>query len=134
MTELGQNCNSTNTLSYNIIEIIQRQEELWQAIDGIELRSLKVCAYKRPWKQVQDENGNIFKRGVPMAVCDKNYSIDTNSNTPYAQGIISFSPYQEIPLEEATKLSFFRNTIHHPKETKGNNYIITTTNQNSSCC
>ena len=75
------------------IEILKREEQPWQVIDGIEFRSLTVRAYKGkegacwerkqaviykgPWKQVQDDDGHILCRGERMAVCDKTYQILT---------------------------------------------------------
>ena len=64
------------------IEILQRQTEPWQVIDGIEFRSLTVRAYKGkegvclernqaviykgPWKQVIDDDGHTLCRGERM--------------------------------------------------------------------
>jgi arsenite methyltransferase len=132
------------------IEIIQRQEEPWQVIDGIEFRSLTVRAYKGkegaclernqaviykgPWKQVKDDDGHILKRGERMAVCDKNYHIYTNPNSPYAQDIIAIPAYNNIPLEDAAEFDCCRTTIRHPKETKGSEYRLTKNSSETSCC
>jgi SAM-dependent methyltransferase len=132
------------------IEIIQRQAEPWQVIDGIEFRSLTVRAYKGkegeclernqaviyrgPWKQVQDDDGHILKRGERMAVCDKTYHIYTNPSSPYAQDIIAVPPYTDIPIDIAAEFDCCHTITRHPKETKGEDYQVTSTNQNSSCC
>jgi SAM-dependent methyltransferase len=131
------------------IEILKREEQPWQVIDGIEFRSLTVRAYKGkegacwerkqsviykgPWKQVQDDDGHIFCRGERMAVCDKTYQIMTRSNSPYSQDIISVPPYENIPLEEAEVFNCKSKAIRHPKETKGSEYNLTDRN-NSACC
>lgn len=132
------------------VEIIQRQEVPWQTIDGIEFRSLTVRAYKGkegdclernqaviykgPWKQVKDDDGHILKRGERMAVCDKIYQIYTNPDGSYAQDIIPVPPYSDIPQEVAAEFDCCRTTTRHPKETKGKNYQVTSTNPSSSCC
>jgi SAM-dependent methyltransferase len=103
------------------IEILKREEQPWQVIDGVEFRSMTVRAYKGkegacwerkqavvykgPWKQVQDDDGHVFCRGERMAVCDKTYQILTNPNSPYAKNIIPIPPYENIPLESAQEFS-----------------------------
>ncbi|MGK7878296.1 MAG: methyltransferase domain-containing protein [Xenococcaceae cyanobacterium] len=131
------------------IEILKREEEPWQVIDGIEFRSLTVCAfkgkegpcwernqaviYKGPWKQVQDDDGHILRRGQRMAVCDKTYQILTNPKSPYAKDIIPVPPYKDIPLESAQEFNCKGTAIRHPQETKGLDYRVTS-NNGSSCC
>ncbi|MGC1246860.1 MAG: methyltransferase domain-containing protein, partial [Spirulinaceae cyanobacterium] len=99
------------------IEILNRQTEPWQVIDGIEFRSLTVRAYKGkegtclernqaviykgPWKQVIDDDGHTFYRGKAMAVCDKIFQILTNSEGAYGEDVIAIEPYEEISLEAA---------------------------------
>ncbi|MGF1493756.1 MAG: methyltransferase domain-containing protein [Microcoleaceae cyanobacterium] len=132
------------------IEILARQEEPWQVIDGIEFRSLTVQAYKGkegpclernqaviykgPWKQVMDDDGHILRRGERMAVCDKTFQIYTNSKSPYHQQMIPLAPVEEIPLSQAQEFDCSVDRIRQPKETKGLNYRATITNQNGSCC
>lgn len=68
------------------IEILSRQADPWQVIDGIEFRSLTVRAYKGkqgeclernqavvykgPWKQVVDDDGHLYNgaSGWPFAI------------------------------------------------------------------
>ncbi|MDJ0579872.1 methyltransferase domain-containing protein [Crocosphaera sp.] len=132
------------------VEILKREEKPWQVIDGVEFRSMTIRAYKGkegpclerkqsiiykgPWKQVQDDDGHTFCRGERMAVCDKTYQILTRTESPYQQDIIGVSPYQEIPLEEATEFSCKNKAIRHPKETKGSNYHLTETKEDTDCC
>ena len=131
------------------IEILKREETPWQVIDGVEFRSMTVRAYKGkdgacwerkqsviyqgPWKQVQDDDGHIFCRGERMAVCDKTYQIMTHANSPYSKDIIGLPPYENIPLESATEFNCKVKAIRHPRETKGSEYNLTNTN-NESCC
>ena len=143
------------------IEILSRQEEPWQTIDGIEFRSLTVRAYKGkegpclernqaliykgPWKSVTDDDGHTLYRGERMATCDKSLKIFTDPNGPYHQDIIPILPYDKIPLEAAQDFDC-GSYVRHPRETKGLEYRITNTsnestpscspngNGKSSCC
>lgn len=132
------------------IEILERNEQPWQTIDGIEFRSLTVSAYKGkegecwerkqaiiykgPWKKVEDDDGHIYYRGERMAVGDKTFQILTNSKSPYKNSVIGIEPYENIALENAQPYNYKNKAIRHPKETKGNNYLLTETNNDSDCC
>ena len=133
------------------IEILVRQKEPWQVIEGIEFRSLTVSAfkgkegpclerkqaviYKGPWQKVIDDDGHTLLRGERMAVCDKTYEILTNPNGPYGQDIIPIPPYEEISLAEAGDFNCKGKAIRNPRETKGIDYRLTETNNGaSSCC
>lgn len=131
------------------IEILKREKEPWQTIEGIEFRSMTVRAYKGkegdcwerkqavvykgPWKQVQDDDGHVYCRGERMAVCDKTYHILTNPNSPYAKDIIAIEPYENIPLAEAQQFNCKNKAIRNPQETKGVGYKVTE-NNNNDCC
>jgi arsenite methyltransferase len=137
------------------IEILARQSEPWQVIDGIEFRSLTVQAfkgkdgpcwernqaviYRGPWKAVQDDDGHTLHRGQRMAVCDKTFQIYTNPNGAYHNHIIAVPPHHDIPLESATGFDCSRDTVRHPRETKGAEYrdtIVTDVSccSSDSCC
>jgi ubiquinone/menaquinone biosynthesis C-methylase UbiE len=132
------------------IEILHRAATPWQVIDGIEFRSMTVRAYKGkdgtclerkqaiiykgPWKQVQDDDGHTFCRGERMAVCDKTYHILTQPDSPYAEAIIPVPPDEEIPLEKADQFNCQGKAIRHPKETKGQDYRVTATSEETACC
>ena len=131
------------------IEILKREEQPWQVIDGVEFRSMTVRAYKGkegeclernqaivykgPWKQVQDDDGHIYCRGEKMAVCDKTYQIMTKPNSPYRQDVIGIEPHQTIPEAEAVQFNCKPKAIREPREIKGAGYRLTDTNS-SSCC
>ncbi|MDJ0689676.1 MAG: methyltransferase domain-containing protein [Xenococcaceae cyanobacterium MO_188.B32] len=131
------------------IEILKREEQPWQVVDGIEFLSMTVRAYKGkegecwerkqsviykgPWKQVQDDDGHIFYRGERMAVCDKTYQIMTSCCSPYSKDIIPVPPYENIPLEEAEAFNCKNKAIRHARETKGSEYNLTDTS-GSDCC
>ncbi len=132
------------------IEILVRQPEPWQVIDGIEFRSMTVQAfkgkegpcwernqavvYKGPWKAVQDDDGHTLYRGQRMAVCDKTFNLYTNPNGPYHREMIPIHPYQEIPLESATVFDCTRDQIRSPRETKGAEYRVTQTDTSNDGC
>lgn len=130
------------------IEILARQTEPWQVIDGVEFRSLTVQAfkgkegeclernqaviYRGPWKAVQDDDGHILYRGERMAVCDKTFHIYTNPKGAYHSDLIPIAPYEEVPLDAALTFPCAGDTIRDPQQTKGKNYHITT--ESSDCC
>lgn len=132
------------------VEILARQSEPWQVIDGIEFRSLTVRAfkgkdgvcleryqgviYKGPWKSVKDDDGHTFYRGQRMAVCDKTFQLMTNPNGAYASSIIGIIPREEIPLDEAPNFNCKGPSIRHPKETKGLEYNETRLASTEDCC
>ncbi|SRR5579883_179007 len=132
------------------VEILVRQAEPWQVIDGVEFRSMTVRAfkgkegecwernqavvYKGPWKAVQDDDGHTLYRGQRMAVCDKTFKIYTDRTSPYHQDIIPILPRTEIPLESAAVFDCSRDQVRHPRETKGMDDRATVSTDASSCC
>jgi ubiquinone/menaquinone biosynthesis C-methylase UbiE len=128
------------------IKIDKLDQNPWQTVEGIEFRSVTITAYKGkegpcfernqaiiykgPWKQVEDDDKHVLRRGVRTAVCDKTFQI--LSNAPYKDEIIFIEPLKEIPLAKAKPFDCSRTTERHPKESKGMKYKITT-NTNSVC-
>lgn len=120
------------------IEILKREDDPWQTIDGVEFRSATVRAYKGksgpcldrnqavvylgPWKQIQDDDGHTYFRGQRMAVCDKTFKILTDSNGPYAGQFVPIQPMIDVPLDDAEPFDCRRNVARTPAETKGMNY------------
>ncbi|MGV0025581.1 methyltransferase domain-containing protein [Phormidesmis priestleyi] len=131
------------------IEILTRQTEPWQVVDGIEFRSLTVRAfkgkagecwernqaviYKGPWKAVQDDDGHTLYRGERAAVCDKTFHLYTDPLSPYHADLIAVAPYEEIPLASAQAYNCSRDIIRQPRETKGSNYRETIADKGSCC-
>jgi SAM-dependent methyltransferase len=131
------------------IEILSRQAEPWQVIDGIEFRSVTVRAfkgkegqclernqaliYKGPWKQVRDDDNHVFYRGQRMAVCDKTFNIMASSDGPYALDIVPVLPRDEVPLESAGQFACKGTTVRNPRETKGLEYRETVPADGSVC-
>ncbi len=132
------------------VEIVARQAEPWQIVDGIEFRSMTVRAYKGkegpclernqaviykgPWKQVRDDDGHILHRGQRMAVCDKTLRILTDLKGPYATDIISVQPRDEVPLDTARPFDCHRVKLRDPQETKGQDFSETSLGEGGPCC
>jgi arsenite methyltransferase len=123
------------------IAIAKRDSAPWRTIEGIEFRSVTVTAHKGkqgpclerkqaviyagPWAKVEDDDGHVLERGVPVAVCDKTYRL--YNREPYGGQIIPVPPLVEIALEDAGQFDCMRSVLRHPKETKGEDYQLTTT-------
>jgi len=131
------------------MEIVKRDEQPWQTIEGIEFRSMTIVAqkgkqgpcfernqsviYQGPWKAVIDDDGHTLYRGERMAVCDKTFRLYTRQESPYADDLIAVEPYNEIPLESAKSFNCTKNARRHPKETKGQDYKVTEIAEGSCC-
>ncbi|MFT5290625.1 MAG: arsenite methyltransferase [Planctomycetota bacterium] len=114
------------------IEIAAYQSEPWAIVEGIEFRSMTVVAYKGkegeclehneaviykgPWKEVQDDDGHVYRRGERTAVCRKTFGI--LNSAPYAAGIQPITPLQEIKAKDAGEFDCSRDTTRNPRETK----------------
>jgi arsenite methyltransferase len=130
------------------ITILERQDEPWRTVEGIEFRSMTVAAYKGkegpcwdqkhaliyrgPFRQVGDDDGHVLKRGIRTAVCEKTYHI--YSQEPYRSQFELVPPRVLVPLEDARPFPCARGYLRRdPKETKGADYRITTEAQ-ATCC
>lgn len=128
------------------IELVKRDDKPWRTVQGIEFRSVTVRAfkgkqgpcferkqaviYKGPFKEVIDDDGHRLRRGVRHAVCDKTYQLYRKA--PY-RGYFEFvEPLAPIPPETAEAFDCRRSAARHPRETKGQDYRLTT--ESSSCC
>ncbi len=132
------------------IEILVRQPEPWQTIDGVEFRSLTVRAYKGkqgacyehnqaivykgPWKQVKDDDGHTLYRGQRMAVCKKTFDIIPNPTGPYAEMIDGIEPLEAVPSDSAKLFDCRRTSLRHPRESKGKDYHATHAVDPDTCC
>ncbi len=122
------------------IRVLERQDEPWQTVDGIEFRSVTVEAfqgkegpclernqaviYKGPFKEVLDDDGHRMVRGRRYAVCDKTFQIYRRA--PYRDSFDFVEPRVDIPLEEAGPFDCDGTRPRHPRETKGEDYRVTT--------
>ncbi len=140
------------------ITILERQEEPWRTVEGIEFRSMTVAAYKGkegpcwdqkhaviyrgPFRQVEDDDGHVLKRGIRTAVCEKTYRL--YSQEPYRSQFELVPPRVLVPLEEARPFPCAHGHLRRdPRETKGADYRVTkeghpstcaSGNGNGSCC
>ena len=129
------------------VEILKLDREPWQTVEGIEFRSMTVCAYKGkegpciernqaviykgPFKSVTDDDGNLMIRGKRYAVCEKTH--DLYKREPYQQMFEFVDPRVEVPGESAREFDCSKTRLRHPRETKGDGYAETI-QIDSSCC
>jgi ubiquinone/menaquinone biosynthesis C-methylase UbiE len=141
------------------IDILERQDEPWRTVEGIEFRSITVVAYKGkegpcldqkhavvyrgPFREVVDDDGHVLRRGVRTAVCEKTYRLF--SQAPYRDHLILIPPRVLVPLEDAPPFPCGPGTPRRdPRETKGEDYRVTTgaapvacasgNGKNGACC
>ncbi|MEY2572229.1 MAG: arsenite methyltransferase [Verrucomicrobiota bacterium] len=128
------------------VQILKRDEQPWQTVEGIEFRSVTIEAfkgkqgpcvernqaviYRGPFKEVLDDDNHRMERGRRYAVCDKTYNIYRKA--PYAGSFEFVEPLNPIPVEEAKPFDCSRTSLRHPQETKGQDYKVTT--DASQCC
>jgi ubiquinone/menaquinone biosynthesis C-methylase UbiE len=128
------------------IEIDRWEEEPFATVDGIVFRSVTITAkkgkdgpcyeanqaviYKGPWRQVEDDDGHVLRRGERSAVCEKTFAI--LSSDPYAAAIIPVEPIRAVEGEKAP-FDCARQHRRDPRETKGASYALTKAPQ-SDCC
>jgi arsenite methyltransferase len=127
------------------IQILKRDSDPWQTVQGIEFRSVTVEAfkgkqgdcfernqaviYKGPFRKVLDDDGHALERGQRYAVCDKTYKL--YQQPPYSDYFEFIDPREEIPLAEAEPYDCELGRLRHPRESKGFEYKATT--EASSC-
>jgi arsenite methyltransferase len=128
------------------IQILKRDEQPWQTVEGIEFRSVTIEAfkgkqgpcverkqaviYRGPFREVLDDDNHRMERGRRYAVCDKTYNIYRKA--PYREFFEFVEPLTPVALDEAQPFDCSRTALRHPKETKGQNYSVTT--QAAQCC
>ena len=129
------------------IEIVKRNEQPWQTVNGIEFRAMTVRAYKEaegvalernqavvyqgPFHEVLDDTGKKYPRGQHIAVSDKAFA--RLQRPPYAGMFAAIDPRVEVPVKEAGQYPGCRKAIRSPQETKGEGYRESGSG-NSSCC
>jgi arsenite methyltransferase len=128
------------------IQILKRDEKPWRTVEGIEFRSVTVQAFKGkqgpcfernqaviylgPFKEVLDDDGHRMERGKRYAVCNKTFQLYRKQ--PYRDFFAFIEPLTEIPVEKAEPFNCSGARPRHPKETKGQNYNVTT--GGGQCC
>lgn len=137
------------------IEIVKRDDQPWQTVEGIEFRSVTVQAwkgkqgpcfernqaviYKGPFLKVLDDDGHALERGKRYAVCDKTFQL--YQQPPYRNHFAFIEPLTPIPPEVAQPFDCVGMRLRHPKETKGRDSNATTKAANcrsdgegANCC
>ena len=120
--------------------------EPFAVVEGIEFRSITLSAYRPdagpcleaqhavvyrgPWRQVEDDDGHVLRRGVRTAVCAKTYARFTSE--PYADELIPIPPRVETEEAERELFDCARTDPRHPRETKGDAYRATRVS--GGCC
>ena len=129
------------------IQILKRDLDPWRTVQGIEFRSVTIEAfkgkqgecfernqaviYRGPFKEVLDDDNHRMERGKRYAVCDKTYNLYKKS--PYRDFFEFVDPIVDVPLAEAKPFDCSRTSLRHPKESKGQDYNVTT-EANNQCC
>ncbi|MCZ7646191.1 MAG: methyltransferase domain-containing protein [Planctomycetota bacterium] len=120
------------------VEILRRQTDPWQVIDGIEFRAMTIRAYKGkegpclerrqavvykgPFSRIYDDDGHVFLRGKRTAVCDKTFQILTHPKGPYAGMFEAVPPHEVIPVKDALPFDCSHGSLRDPRETKGKDF------------
>ncbi len=129
------------------MRLLKRESDPWRTVEGIEFRSVTVEAFKGkegpcwernqaavylgPFREVSDDDGHTYRRGVPAAVCDKTFRILTRA--PYAEHFSPVPPRVEVPPEAAKPFACAGGTrVRSARETKGETYGETT--EAGPCC
>lgn len=129
------------------IQVLKRDANPWRTVQGIEFRSVTVEAfkgkqgecfernqaviYRGPFKEVLDDDSHRMERGKRYAVCDKTYNL--YKKAPYREFFEFVDPLVEVPLADAKPFDCSRTTLRHAKETKGQDYNLTTEATNKCC-
>jgi arsenite methyltransferase len=129
------------------IHLLKRDAKPWRTVQGIEFRSVTLEAfkgkqgpcfernqaviYRGPFKDVLDDDNHRMERGKRYAVCDKTYNL--YKKAPYREFFEFIDPIVDVPLAQAKPFDCSRTSLRHPRETKGQNYDVTT-EANSKCC
>jgi arsenite methyltransferase len=129
------------------IEILKRDVEPWRTVQGIEFRSVTIevfkgkqgecfernqaVIYRGPFKEVLDDDNHRMERGKRYAVCDKTYNL--YKKAPYQEFFELVDPLVDVPLDKAKPFDCLRSILRHPKETKSQDYNVTTQATNKCC-
>jgi arsenite methyltransferase len=129
------------------LRILERAAEPWRTVQGIEFRSLTLEAfkgkegpcrernqaviYKGPFKEVLDDDGHRLIRGRRHAVCDKTFQL--YAREPYREHFEIVEPLVEVALAEAAPFDCSRDSLRHPRETKGEDYRVTAAGTGACC-
>ena len=88
--------------------------------------------YAGSWKQVEDDDGHVLRRGERTAVCAKTF--DILAAEPYVAQIVAVPPMREIPEAERGEFDCSRSGRRDPRESKGADYVASRRPDSSGCC
>ena len=137
-------------VGFHGIQITKRQRQPWKIVEGIEFRSMTVVAYKGkqgpclernqaviyrgPFKNVEDDDGQNFRRGVRTVVGDIAYHL--LQQPPYTSLFEPVAPRTEIPLKDALTCDDRRSEVRSPSQTNrpDSGLDLTIHQPEQSCC
>lgn len=132
------------------ITIDKFEMEPWQIVEGFEYRSATYLAYKGkqgecleknqaliykgPWRNVQDDDGHVFRRGERSAVCEKTFNL--LQQEPYADMFVPIEPAIAVEERIMWPASDCGVRKRDPQETKLGKPKVTTdpSQSDSGCC
>jgi SAM-dependent methyltransferase len=137
------------------IRVESFEHQPFAVAEGIEFRSLTVTAhkgdrgpgdrgacleanqavvYRGPWKQVEDDEGHVLRRGERTAVCAR--SFETLTSEPYRGELVPIEPRVPVPEEGRPSFDCQRAVRREPRESKGADYRETRSADpnTGSCC
>ena len=128
------------------VEMVNRDDQPWRTVEGIEFRSITVVAhkgkegpcfehnqavvYRGPFSAVHDDDGHTYTRGERVAVCEKTFRL--LNRPPYRDYFYFVEPLKPVDPAEAEPFNCSRTAPRHPRETKGMDYNATTAS--ATCC
>ena len=142
----GEILRALEEAGFHGITIDKWDPKPFRVVNGIEFRSVTITAhkgkhgpcyeanqaviYRGPWKQVEDDDGHVLRRGERVAVCAKTFNLLTSE--PYTGQVVPIEPLDAIPEEERALFDCSRTVRRHPRESKGMDYDATT--EAAACC
>ncbi len=128
------------------IELVKRDTEPWQTVEGIEFFSVTVQAFKPtqvpnkecnqaaiylgPFQRVLDDDGRWFERGQRHAVSQRTF--ERYQKPPFKGQFALISPKKAISPENAPAFDRAPGQVRPPFETKGRDFRLST--PASQCC
>ena len=142
----GEILRALEEAGFHGIAIDKWDPKPFRVVNGIEFRSVTITAhkgkqgpcyeanqaviYRGPWKQVEDDDGHVLRRGERVAVCAKTFDLLTSE--PYTGQVVPIEPLNPIPEDERALFDCSRTVRRHPRESKGMDYDATT--EAAACC
>ncbi len=124
------------------VEYDKWDEQPWQVVEGIEFRSVTLCAvkpdnqnlvdagqavvYRGPFAETRDDLGNLYRRGERIAVSRRTFEL--LSQAPYAEHFIFVQPENAV---DGGCFSLPEGTVRSAAETKGGSHGGS---NSSGCC